>query len=203
MDANPTISDALLRTYRAKGLEIFYVNGYYASSEEDLLTGLNISKDEFQSLFGSKEEFCMGILQNLVFPEILNLLIEPSRHSESPFRLLLDVFGNAIENACTFEKDRGSMLALFMAEFKGKNNRISKYLSDIVRIWNINIVTILKKGKKDGYIDQYVDCESAANFILASYFGARTMMIQGNVPELKESFIQQLSSYFYSLTLSD
>ena len=144
----------------------------------------------------------MGILQNLVFPQILNLLVEPSNFRQSPYKLLLDVFGTAIENAGTYQNDRGSMLAVFLSEFKENDTRIGKYLNDIYKIWQINITTILKKGKTDGYVDQHVDCDSAANFILASYFGTRSLMAKDNKAELKDAFIQQMSSYFYSLSLS-
>jgi len=203
MKAHLTCHDNLMRSYRTKGLELFYSNGYHATSQDYLLSQLQLSEDDFTATFQSKEEFYMGILQNMVFPQILNLLVEPPKFRESPYKLLLDVFGNAMENAGTYENDRGSMLAVFLSEFKGKDCRIGKYLTDIYKIWQINITSILKKGKTDGYVDKHVDCDSAASFILASYFGTRCLMASGNKAHLKDAFLQQMSSYFYSLSLSE
>ncbi|NKI31184.1 TetR/AcrR family transcriptional regulator [Croceivirga thetidis] len=200
---NTLISNQPVNLLRAKGLEIFHRKGYYGTSDEELFEKLMISREEFKSHFTSKEDFFIGILENLVLQRMQKFLIEPLSHKQSPFPLILEAFGNAINVAIANESDRGSMLGNFINEFAGKNVRISKHLRDIIRIWEVNIISLLKKGMNDGFINPHVDCEAAADFILASYFGTRTLMTLGNKTALKHSFNRQLSSYFYSLARTE
>lgn len=200
---NTLISNQPINLLRAKGLEIFHRKGYYGTSDEELLEKLSISREEFINHFHSKEEFFIGILENLVMQRIQKFLIEPLSHKQSPFPLILEAFENALDVAIANESDRGSMLGNFISEFSGKNVRISKHLRDIIRIWEVNIISQLKKGMNDGYLNPHVDCEAAADFILASYFGTRTLMTLGNKTALKYRFKRQLSSYFYSLAQTE
>ncbi len=200
---NTLVSNQPINLLRARGLELFYRKGYYDTSEEELLNKLDISKEDFEENFGTKEDYFIGILDNLVLQRIQKFLIEPLSYRQSPFPLILEAFGNALEVALTNDQDRGSMLGNFINEFSGKNIRISKHLLDIIRIWEVNIIGLLKKGKNDGYLNPHVDCEAVADFILSSYFGTRTLMTLGNKNGVKYRFERQLSSYFYSLSYSD
>jgi len=199
---NILICNQPINLLRAKGLEVFYRKGYYGTSLEELLEKLGLEEKDFVEHFQNKEEFFIGVLQNLVFQRVLKFLIEPVSYKQSPFPLLLEVFEGALENAVANDEDKGSMLGNFVNEFNGKNPRISKYLHDVVKIWEINIISLLKKGKTDGYLNPHADCEAAAHFILASYFGTRTLMATGNKNTLKDHFSKQLRSYFYSLSMA-
>lgn len=201
--SNTLVRNQSINLLRAKGLEIFYRQGYYGTSDQQLLEKLGISSAEFVQHFISKEEFFIGILENMVLQRIQKFMIESVSYRQSPFPLILDAFKNALDLAIANEDDRGSMLGNFINEFSGKNVRISKHLLDIIRIWEVNIIGLLKKGVQDGYLDRHADCEAIADFILASYFGTRTLMTLGNKTSLKYKFERQLSSYFYSLAKTD
>lgn len=200
---NTLIRNQPINLLRAKGLEIFHRKGYFSTTERDLLEKLNITKEEFIANFQSKEEFFISILENLVLQRIQKFLIEPLSYRQSPFPLILEAFENALDIAIANEEDRGSMLGNFINEFAGKNQRVSKHLQDIIRIWEVNILSLLKKGKNDGFLNPYVDCEAAADFILSSYLGTRTLMTLGNKTALKHRFKEQLSNYFYSLAKAE
>lgn len=189
-----------LHLYRAKGLELFYKNGYCNTSLEELCDCLSLSKEVFIDSFMSKEDFFIGIAQNLILQNTLNLLIEPVAYKQSPFPLILDVIDLELEKAINSVADNGSMLFNFITEFNNKNHRINKYLKDILKIWEINLVSLLRKGQLDGYVNKDVDCNGVANYIISSYMGARTLMVEGNSQLLANQYIQQLRYYFYSIS---
>lgn len=199
MQTVTTQNNDILTTYRTKGLQLFYTNGYNATDIKTLYETLQIKPDRFEMLFKNKEEFFMGILQNLLFPQILDLLADSSKLNESPFKLLLNIFGQAIENGATYTNDRGSILAVFLAEFKEKDCRIAQYIKDIYKIWHINLTALLKRGKALNYVNKHVNCDAAAHFILASYFGTRGLLHAQTRSTQKEEFLEQLSNYFYAL----
>ncbi|MEO0571835.1 MAG: TetR family transcriptional regulator [Bacteroidota bacterium] len=191
-----------LHLYRAKGLELFYKKGYFNTNLKEICASLSISEKAFIDTFISKEEFFISITQNLILQNILNLLIEPVTYKQSPFPLILDRMQIELEEAISNKNDNGFILANFISEFNTKNPRINRYLGDILKIWEINLISLLRKGQLDGYVKREVDCLGAANHVISSYMGVRTLMVEGNSRLLADQYIQQLRYYFYSISNS-
>lgn len=191
-----------LHLYRAKGLELFYKNGYYNTSIADLCSQLSLSEKAFIDSFASKEEFFISIVQNLILQKTLNLLIEPVSYKQSPFPLILDKISLELEEAISNDNDHGFILGNFIVEFNKRNPRIYKYLIDILKIWEINLTSLLRKGQLDGYVKREVDCIGAANHIINSYIGVRSLIVGGNSRLLAGQHMRQLRYYFYSISTS-
>ena len=182
------------------GLELFYKNGYYNTSIDDILKSLSLSKGAFYYHFQSKEDFFVSIVQNLIVRKVYSMLIEPIEGKENPFTVIDKCFENALETAEHNEMDYGFILSNFISEFNRRNTVISNYLMDIYKVWEVNLISILQKGKSDGYVDRHVDSEGVATYLISSYMGVRTLMVQGNCRNLRYKYMQQLRQYFNSLT---
>lgn len=182
------------------GLELFYKNGYYNTSIDDILKSLSLSKGAFYYHFQSKEDFFVSIVQNLIVRKVYSMLIEPIEGKENPFLVIEKCFENALETAEHNEMDYGFILSNFISEFNRRNTVISNYLMDIYKVWEVNLISILQKGKSDGYVDRHVDSEGVATYLISSYMGVRTLMVQGNCRNLRYKYMQQLRQYFNSLT---
>ena len=182
------------------GLELFYKNGYYNTSIDDILKSLSLSKGAFYYHFQSKEDFFVSIVQHLIVRKVYSMLIEPIEGKENPFLVIEKCFENALETAEHNEMDYGFILSNFISEFNRRNTVISNYLMDIYKVWEVNLISILQKGKSDGYVDRHVDSEGVATYLISSYMGVRTLMVQGNCRNLRYKYMQQLRQYFNSLT---
>ena len=192
---------ATMHRMQVKGLELFYRQGYYNTSVDDILKSLSLSKGAFYHHFQSKEDFFISIVQNLIVQKVYSMLIEPVEACKNPLRTIEACFENAIETAEHNEMDYGFVLSNFMNEFNRKNPEITKYLKDIYKVWEVNLVSILQKGKTDGYLARHVDSEAVATYLISSYMGIRTLMVEGNSRVLKYQYMQQLKNYFKSLEL--
>lgn len=190
---------ATMHRMQVKGLELFYKQGYYNTSVDDILKSLSLSKGAFYHHFQSKEDFFISIVQNLIVQKVYSMLIEPVERSENPFRAIELCFDNALETAVHNEMDYGFMLSNFMTEFNRRNPEITKYLKDIYKVWEVNLVSIIQKGKTDGYLARHVDSESVATYLISSYIGIRTLMVNGNCKSLKYQYMLQLRAYFKSM----
>lgn len=182
------------------GLELFYKKGYYNTSVDEILKALSLSKGAFYHHFQSKEEFFISIIQNLIVRKVYSMLIEPIEGKEDPFQAIDRCFENGLETAEHNEMDYGFILSNFMSEFNRRNTEISKYLMDIYKIWQVNLISILQKGKSDGYLDRHVDSEAVATYLISSYIGVRTLMVAGNCKTLRYQYMQQLRHYFKTLS---
>ncbi|NAY91628.1 TetR family transcriptional regulator [Muricauda sp. JGD-17] len=184
----------------AKGLELFHNNGFYNTSLDDILKELSLSKGAFYHHFKSKEDFFVNIIQNFVVQKVYALLVEPLSTQENPLHVIVDSLENALEPSKSNEMAYGFMLNDFLTEFNKRNTEIHRYLKDILNVWEVNLISLLKKGKVDGYIARHVNCEGVATFIIASYLGMRSLMMDGTDAQLKYQYMQQLKQYFNMLT---
>lgn len=190
---------ATMHRMQVKGLELFYRQGYYSTSVDDILKSLSLSKGAFYHHFQSKEDFFISIIQNLIVQKVYSMLIEPVEAHDNPLRVIEQSLDNALETAEHNDMDFGFMLSNFMTEFNRRNPEISKYLKDIYKMWEVNLVSTLQRGKTDGFVARHVDSESVANYLIASYIGIRTLMVEGNCKVLRYQYIQQLRTYLRSL----
>ncbi|TMU55040.1 TetR/AcrR family transcriptional regulator [Flagellimonas algicola] len=183
----------------AKGLEVFHEKGYYNTNLDDILKDLSLSKGAFYHHFKSKEDYFIAIVQNLVQQKVYALLVEPLNTHENPLPVILDSIEKALEPGRPNEIAYGFMLNDFITEFSKRNEEIATYLRDILKVWEVNLVSILKRGKVDGYIARHVDCEGAASYIIASYLGMRTLLAESTNRQLKYNYVQQLKLYFNAI----
>lgn len=190
---------ATMHRMQTAGLELFYANGYYATSVDDILKKLSLSKGAFYYHFASKEDFFIQIIQNLLARKIYSVLIEPIEGHDNPLEQIVDCFEEALETAVHNDMDFGCVLNNFLTEFRGKDQKIMKHLCDIFSIWEVNLVSTLQKGKFNGYVDRHVDCEAAATYLISSYFGVRTLMVGTTPSSRKYRFMSQLRVYLKSL----
>ena len=185
-----------------KGLEIFHSKGYYNTSIDDILQELSLSKGAFYHHFKSKEDYFISIVQNLIVQKVYALLIEPLHSSENPLPAIVDSLERALEPGKRNEMAYGFMLNDFLTEFNKRNEEICAQLKEIITVWEVNLISVLKRGKVDGHLAQQVDCEAVATYIIASYLGMRTLMSEGSNQLQKYQYIQQLKQYFRSLSPS-
>jgi len=183
------------------GLELFYKNGYYNTSVDEILKELALSKGAFYYHFESKEDFFVQIVQNLLVRKVYSSLIEPIEGHENPLEQIVRCFDDALETAVQNEMDYGFLLSNFIGEFNGRNANIMKHLNEIVRIWEVTLVSAIQKGKFNGHIDRHVDSEGVAIYLMSSYLGIRTLMVETTPSARKYRFMAQLRQYFKSLEI--
>ena len=185
-----------MQRMQSTGLELFYQQGYYNTSIDDILKKLSLSKGAFYYHFQSKEDFFISIVQNLLFQKVYSMLVEPIEGQEDPLNVISKSIEDALETAEHNTMDFGFVLSNFITEFNGKSPEIMKYLMDIMKVWEVNLITTLQKGKTDGYVDRHVDSEAVATYVISSYIGVRTLMVEGNSKMLRYKYVQQLKNYF-------
>ncbi|NNE03748.1 MAG: TetR/AcrR family transcriptional regulator [Eudoraea sp.] len=190
---------ATMQRLQVAGLDLFYQNGYHNTSVDDILKKLELSKGAFYYHFKSKQEFFISIIQNLIVQRVYSELVQPIEGKEDPFTIIESSLDASLEMAEHNILDNGFVLSNFLSESHGKDPEINSYLNDILKIWEVALITSLQKGKTDGYVARHVDSDGVAAYVISAYIGIRLQMASGNAKNLKYKFIQQLRTYFRSL----
>ncbi len=181
------------------GLHLFYSKGYYNTSVDDILKELSLSKGAFYYHFDSKEDFFIQIIENLLVRKVYSMLIQPIEGHDQTLTMISDCFEDALETAVHNELDYGFVLSNFMNEFNGRNENIMKHLNEILKVWEVNLVSAIQRGKFNGHIDRHVDAEGVAIYLMSAYIGIRTLMVETAPAARKYRFMAQLRQYFKSL----
>ena len=190
---------ATMQRMEIKGLELFYAKGYGNTSLDDILKELSLSKGAFYYHFDSKEDFFVQIIQNLLVRKVYSMLIEPIEGHDNPLELITNCFEEALETAVHNEMDYGFLLSNYINEFNGRNPKIMGHLNEILRVWEVALVSAIQRGKFNGHIDRHVDSEGVAVYLMSSYMGIRTLMVETAPSARKYRFMAQLRQYFKSL----
>ncbi len=194
---------ATINRMQITGLALFYKNGYYNTSVDDILKELSLSKGAFYYHFDSKEDFFVQIIEQLLVRKTYSMLIEPIEGHSNTLELITECFENALETAVHNELDYGFALSNFINEFNGKNADIMKHLNEILRIWEVTLVSAIQRGKFNGHIDRHVDAEGVAVYLMSSYIGIRTLMAENTPSARKYRFMSQLRQYFKSIEVKE
>jgi AcrR family transcriptional regulator len=190
---------ATMHKMQVTGLHLFYSKGYYNTSVDDILKELSLSKGAFYYHFDSKEDFFIQIIENLLVRKVYSMLIQPIEGHEHTLTMISDCFEDALETAVHNELDYGFVLSNFMNEFNGRNENIMKHLNEILKVWEVNLVSAIQRGKFNGHIDRHVDAEGVAIYLMSAYIGIRTLMVVTAPAARKYRFMAQLRQYFKSL----
>lgn len=190
---------ATMHRIEVKGLELFYAKGYNNTSLDDILKELSLSKGAFYYHFDSKQDFFIQIIQNLLVRKVYSMLIEPIEGHDNPLELITNCFEEALETAVHNEMDYGFLLSNYINEFNGRNAKIMGHLNEILRVWEVALVSAIQRGKFNGYIDRHVDSEGVAIYLMSSYIGIRTLMVETTPSARKYRFMAQLRQYFKAL----
>ncbi len=190
---------ATMHRMQTTGLNLFYKNGYYNTSVDDILKELSLSKGAFYYHYDSKEDFLVQIIEQLVVRKVYSMLIEPIEGHENTLDLITNCFEDALETAVHNELDYGFLLNNFINEFNGRNPEIMKHLNEILRIWEVTLVSAIQRGKFNGHIDRHVDAEGVAVYLMSSFIGIRTLMVETAPSARKYRFMSQLRQYFKSI----
>lgn len=190
---------ATMQSLQTTGLTLFYEKGYYNTSIDDILKKLSLSKGAFYYHFESKQDFFIQIIENLVVRKVYSLLIEPIEGHDHTLDLITNCFENALETAVHNELDYGFVLNNFINEFNGRNELIMKHLNEVLKVWEVTLVSAIQRGKFNGHIDRHVDAEGVAIFLMSSFMGIRTLMVETAPSARKYRFMSQLRFYFKSI----
>lgn len=74
-----------------------------------------------------------------------------------------------------------------------------KYLNDTLKVWEVNLISTLQRGKFNGYVDRHIDCEGVASYIISSFMGVRTLMVEGSATSLRYRYMQQIRFYLRAM----
>ncbi|MDY8110147.1 TetR/AcrR family transcriptional regulator [Fulvimarina sp. 2208YS6-2-32] len=130
--------------------------GFTATSMEEILSAMKISRSSFYQAFGSKEALLLAVLERYSRRGLADLRNMAASNAQDPLRTI-------VFELAKFDDPRGCLIVNCMVELSGRNADIAALLRD----HNAQVIAILTPLLGGD--------EARANAILATCYGATTM----------------------------
>ena len=152
-----------------------YINGFQATSIDDIIGTTQVTKGAFFYHFNSKEEMGLAIIHEVMYPSMIPFVL---RYLESPGDVRTNIYEmmkNLLLNAPNFKVKYGCPAVNLIEEMSPVNEMFRKALSLIIVRWQKAIEAALIRAMNAGEIGVQHDPKAISLFITSSYGGIRNM----------------------------
>jgi len=182
-----------------KAYELIYVNGYQATSIDDILRSTNVTKGAFYYNFKNKEEMGLALINEVIYPRMYVSLVEPLTRSEHVIEDLYAIMHKFLLADPHLQVKYGCPANNLVQEMAPLNKKFNNALLRLMNQWKAAIETAVKNGIKKGIIRKDVDPEGVATWIIAGYGGVRNMGKLTKNEACYREFLKEFKKYLESL----
>jgi len=158
-------------------MQQFWRAGYEATSLQDLLEVMNLSKSSLYQTYGSKHEL---FLRSIDFYQqaSTNELQQSLNNSPTSKAFMKKLLEEVIDEA-TSKMKKGCLLVNTVNELSHRDKAVSKaVLNGFDNVAGV-IRQAIKRGKKEGVIKSTMSTDTLVNYIVSNVSGLRTMVKSG------------------------
>ena len=158
-----------------KAYELIYINGYQATSIDDIIAATAVTKGAFYYNFKNKEEMGLAVINEVIYPRMYMALVEPLKNVQNPVEDLYNLMNKFLLANPALEIKYGCPANNLVQEMAPLNKKFNSALSKLMTQWKSAIEEAVKKGIKSGQLRKDVSPEGVATFTISGYGGIRNM----------------------------
>ncbi len=158
-----------------QAFDLIYKKGYQATSVDDILTKVDVTKGAFYYHFKNKDEMGLAMIREVMHPGMIQVLVTPLLNSEKPIEDIYNMMHQLLMKSPFFEVPYGCPAVNLIEEMSPINASFNHALQSLMVEWQEAIQSSIKNGKKNGMINSSVNEQQVAYFIMSGYSGIRNM----------------------------
>lgn len=155
-----------------KAMELFWLKGYHATSMQDLVDGLGISRSSLYDTYGDKHSLFIKALENYeaVVGGKMTGIVANAPSAKAAIRGMLEFITSEL---ITDREHKGCFLVNVAVEVASQDQEVSNIVCQNDRYVEEFFYTTIKKGQKSGEIKNKQDARGLARFIFNNIKGIR------------------------------
>ena len=178
-----------------KAFSMVYENGFQATSIDKILTETHVTKGAFYYHFKNKDEMGIAIIKEILALKIEKHLMTPLKAHGNKGEVISNTFKKFMLSTSERQLRLGCPTNNLIQEMSPLNKQFAKALFQIITDWKRVLSEAIQEGITQGTIVTSSAPEHMADFIIASYEGARSLGKVYKSHEYYQRFIEQLDSY--------
>lgn len=155
-----------------KARELFWQKGYEATSMDELVNTLGISRSSLYATFGDKHQLYCETL-NSYCESNAYALAKQSVQATNPLAFIQYIFDIIIEQAKKDKSHKGCYVVNSMVEFSNRDETVKAILDANNKTFENMLRGLIQRGQKDGSIGQRQSAKQLAQFLLNTVYGIR------------------------------
>ncbi|MEN8261201.1 MAG: TetR/AcrR family transcriptional regulator [Pseudomonadota bacterium] len=166
-------------------IHVFWTKGYEATSLQDLLAAMRLSKSSFYQTFGGK----LQLFERCIVPYrrmVAGSLLECLNNATSAQQFLADTFSAVAEEACSDKKPCGCLVMNTASEFAQRDPLVAEWVTQGADSFRTVFKTAVLRAQKEGDIAGDRDAEVLANYLVSSMGGLKTLVKAGATQQTVE-----------------
>lgn len=158
-----------------KAFDLVYKHGFQATSIDDIIATTQVTKGAFFYHFKNKDEMGLAMINELMYPGMIKVLVEPLLAAQDPAKEVYLMMHNVLLKQPMFNVKYGCPAVNLIEEMAPLNQQFNQALGKLFNEWQNAISQVIKQGKISGTINGSVDEKQVAYFVMAGYSGIRNM----------------------------
>lgn len=161
-----------------KAMRVFWRQGYEATSLQDLLTAMSLSKSSFYQTFTSKHELfqrCIYCYREQLVIDLRNKLA----NAQTARRFISSILYDVATETRGPEARIGCLLMNAANEFGQTDSKIARLVSDGIRASTDILEVAVKKAQNEKDIPENKNAKTLASYLMTNMGGLRNMVKAG------------------------
>jgi TetR/AcrR family transcriptional regulator, transcriptional repressor for nem operon len=155
-----------------KAKNLFWQKGYEATSMEDLVNELGISRSSLYDTFGDKEKLYCKTL-NIYCSENVYTLIEKALRTNNPLEFIKDIFSSIITDVKKDADKKGCYVVNALIELINTNSKVAQIVEENNTAFEKMIEQLIIKGQHDNSIQSKKPAKQLARFLFTTICGIK------------------------------
>lgn len=163
-------------------MQVFWRQGYAATSLQQLLDAMDLSKSSFYQAFGSKQRLFERCIEHFRDDQV-HRLRQALEQAGSGRVFLEQCLHTLAEEARGPQKPRGCLIMNTATEFAGREPAVAQQVATGIEKLTGVFVAAVQRAQAEGDIPAGHDAPVLARYLVSSIGGLRTMVKAGAPPE--------------------
>ncbi len=178
---------------RDAAMELFWRKGYEATSLQDLVGAMGLSRSSFYQAFGSKRELFLSCLERYQEATALDLTTRLDGAATGR-EFIEDTLLWAIEEVIEGTDPKGCLVVNTANELAQQDEQVAAQVSQGFDKYRAIFLAAARRGQQDGSVRSELEADLLANYLVTSMSGLRTMVKAGTDLEVLRGIVAMVMS---------
>lgn len=179
--------------------ELIYKKGYQSTSIDEIIATTKVTKGAFYYHFKNKKQMGIAVIKEIIQPKTIDLSISSLSSPDSLCDSLYTMIEELLLHNSFLTIEHGCPLANLTQEMSPLDNDFKQALNEVKSLWTDAISSSIIKEQQNNTLNPSINAEEVADFIIASYWGARALGKLSNKKSTYTHHLKQLKLYLTGL----
>lgn len=182
-----------------KAFQLFYENGFKATSIEKIMNATTFSKGAFYYHYKNKKELGLDVISLKLQKRVIENMILPLSEPGDALKILNTVFIDTLKSFSFYHKKHGCPTNNFINEIGDFEDAYQAALKNIIEKWKSVLITLIERGKAEKSIHIDIPSNGVAIYLISAFEGIRGIRKLYNDDKILDEYIAGLALYLKQL----